>query len=262
MQRQRRREGCDERQRHSESHRALFSERQDSWEKESMQCVTVSLCLYAQDIHVVPGMLCTHTVETHSWLSFHVCLVTPAQVSMTENPPHFSSPSLTRPPHLVPVPCVFYPGSDSSFWLSPPPSLCAPALPGLLNPYSCEAAWLLVPWCCGRCSELLWRVQVLRWWCWRWCEGRRCRDSYLVPANTSTAAACSTASVPPPPPVQQSSLTQSSAACCGMLLWRIALALPLPPSVAAHAPSPSRAHTLCLLIFYAAFCTVLPPSLL
>lgn len=201
VRRQRRREGCEERRRHSERHRAVFPGRQDSGEKESMQCVTVSPCLYAQDIHVVPGVLRTHTVETRWWPSFHVCLITPEQLSMTEDPSLDTSP---RPPHLVPVPCAFYPGSGSSFWLSPPPSLCAPALPGLLNPCSCEAAWLLVPWCRRSRSERRWRVQVLRWWWWRrWCAGWRCWDSYLVPANTSTAAAAarSSASDPPPPPV-------------------------------------------------------------
>lgn len=52
------------RDRDSERHRAVFPGRQDSGEEKSMQCVTVSPCLYAQDIHVVPGVLRTHTVET------------------------------------------------------------------------------------------------------------------------------------------------------------------------------------------------------
>lgn len=67
-------------------------------------CCAVSPCLYAQDIHVCQGHLCVHTVETHSWLSFHVCLGTPDQLSMTEKEGRGGVPQPSCPPLQPPLP--------------------------------------------------------------------------------------------------------------------------------------------------------------
>lgn len=104
------------------------------------------------------------------------------------------------------IPCACGPLIDSSFFASAPPSPSAPGRRPPQGPWSCGAAWRLVPWC--------------RWYCCHCCSSHG--RSSPPPVRATTSRPCFLflcPSFPRAPSLTTSSLVATTTCVC---VWQAA----------------------------------------